>query len=135
MAILGNPDNPERWFELWNNGGTTIVCFYEFIRRILDDLGPGAENQRYCFTMDNLDAHVNPAIQAMIINAGHRIVYRAPYYPVDGAIEYVFNAIQCTLRINLREISDTDDFTNHLRLIITNFPNFAPFFEHVGFIY
>ena len=131
----GCPVHPDRWFEIWNNGGTTIICFYAFIERILQDLGPGVPGRRYCFTMDNLDVHVNGAIQAMIINAGHQIVYRAPYYPVDGAIEYIFNAIQCTLRIDLQEIQTTEDFTNCLRKIITTFPNFDTFFAHIGFFY
>jgi transposase len=41
--------------------------------------------------MDNLITHRVPIITQMIITAGHRIVYRAHYYPVDVTIEYVFN--------------------------------------------
>ena len=40
----------------------------------------------------------------------HRVVYRAPYYPVDGAIEYIFNVIQLLLHLRLREIKTTEDF-------------------------
>ena len=50
--------------------------------------------------------------------AGHRVVFCAPYYPVDGAIEYIFNVIQCALRIQLREIVTTEDFIEKLRHII-----------------
>ena len=85
--------------------------------------------------MDNLNSHTNAAVLALIFNAGHRIVFRAPYHPVDGAIEYIFNVIQCTLRIRMRDIKTTDDFILQMRHIITNMPTFAPFFAHVGFVY
>jgi hypothetical protein len=35
----------------------------------------------------------------MIFAAGHRIVFRAPYYPIDGPIKFVFNTIQTYLAI------------------------------------
>ena len=85
--------------------------------------------------MDNLDSHTNGAVQALIFNAGHRIVFRAPYHPVDGTIEYIFNVVQCALCIRLRGIKNTDDYIRHLRQIITNMPAFSPYFEHVGCIY
>jgi hypothetical protein len=135
MAVLGDPANPERWFDIWNDGGTTVARFYAFIERIIGDIGQGTPENRYCFTMDNLDAHTNAAVQTLIFNAGHRIVFRAPYHPVDGAIEYIFNIIQCALCMRMRDIKTTDDFIQQLRHIITNMPSFAPFFEHVGFVY
>ena len=85
--------------------------------------------------MDNLDAHRNNAVETLIFNAGHQIVFRAPYHPVDGTIEYIFNVIQCALRIQLHVIHDNDDFARELTNIITNIPGFSPFFEHVGFRY
>ena len=85
--------------------------------------------------MDNLDTHWNNAVLTLIYDAGHRVVFRAPYYPVDGAIEYVFNVIQCSLRMRLRLIATTDDFIYHLRNIVVNIPTFHVFFEHVGFVY
>ena len=135
MAVSGDPMNPDRWFEIWNEGGTTIARFYAFMERIIGDIGQGTHGNRFCFTMDNLDSHTNGAVQALIFNAGHRIVFRAPYHPVDGTIEYIFNVVQCALCIRLRDIKTTDDYIRHLRQIITNMPAFSPFFEHVGFIY
>ena len=85
--------------------------------------------------MDNLNSHTNHAVQALIFNAGHRIVFRAPYYPVDGAIEYIFNVIQCALCVRLRHILTTDDYINNMRQIIVNLPDFSVFFQHVGFLY
>ena len=36
-------------------------------------------------------SHHNAQVSAMVLAAGHRIMFRAPYYPVDGPIEFVFN--------------------------------------------
>ena len=41
--------------------------------------------------------------------AGHRYEIRAPYWPVDGAIEYVFNAIQPNLRIYFNRLETGDN--------------------------
>ena len=54
---------------------------------------------------------------------------------MDGAIEYVFNVIQCALNVRLRDIRTTAEYINNLREIIMNMPEFSPFFEHVGFVY
>ena len=94
MAVSGEEGEADRWVDLWEEGGTTNERFYQFICRIIDDIGPGTPQRRRVFAMDNLNAHTNPTIFAMIINSGHRILFRAPYYPVDGPIEYIFNTIQ-----------------------------------------
>jgi transposase len=49
--------------------------------------------------MDNLLAHHHDATLNAILNAGHRFVFRAPYWPVDGPIEYVFNTIEMALDV------------------------------------
>ena len=36
----------------------------------------------------------NPLTINIIHNTGHRYVFRAPYWPVDRAVEYVFNTVQ-----------------------------------------
>ena len=99
LAISGDDVTPMRWSEMWMDGGTTIMRFHTFIERILDDLDQRFPNRSFVFTMDNLSSHKNPLILNAILNAGHRYVFRAPYWPVDGAVEYVFNAIQTQLRI------------------------------------
>ena len=49
---------------------------------------------------------------------------RAPYWLVDGVIEYVFNTLQVLPCVNLREIKDNDDLINHIQNIIANFERF-----------
>ena len=134
LAISGDPDNPDRWHEIWSCSGTTISKFVAIIRRIISDIGPGTVSRRRCFTFDNLSAHLHPQVMAVIYQAGHRVVPRAPYWPVDGAIEYVFNTLQVLLCVNLREIKDNDDLINHIQNIFANFERFIEYFRHVGFI-
>ena len=50
--------------------------------------------------MGNLSLHHNLQMATIVFNAGHHIAFRAPYYPIDGPIEYVFNTSQGTLWIN-----------------------------------
>ncbi len=137
LAISGEDgdDGGDRWYELWDNEGTTIQRFREFIRRILDDIGPGTPERRRCFTMDNLNAHLNPVITTLILEAGHRILFQAPYYPVDGPIEYVFNTLQCMLCIYMREITDMESLRLKVEQLIGAFPHFWTYFQHVGFPY
>ncbi len=48
----------------------------------------------------------NIEMAAIICAAGHRLAFCAPYYPVDGPIEYAFNTIQGILRIDMDQIVD-----------------------------
>ena len=85
--------------------------------------------------MDNLNAHTNPTVTAMILDAGHRILFRTPYYPVDGPIEYVFNTIQNLLCIFMREIRDMESLRLKVIQLIGSLPEFSNYFAHVGFQY
>jgi len=78
-------------------------------------------------------SHHNEQMVALIYAAGHRIVFRAPYYPVDG-IEYVFNTIQGILRIRMDAITDGTSLLNELLLAIASIPSFEPYFVSCGFI-
>lgn len=94
----------------------------------------------FCQTLDTSLTHVMPSsshhneqMVALIYAAGHRIVFRAPYYPVDG-IEYVFNTIQGILRIRMDAITDGTSLLNKLLLAIASIPSFEPYFVNCGFI-
>ena len=72
-------------------------------------------------------------MSAIIIGAGHRLVFRAPYYPVDGPIEYVFNTIQGVLRIRNDVIVDGASLQNEILVAIAAIPSFEPYFINCGF--
>eukprot|EP00536_Pseudo-nitzschia_multiseries_P016578 jgi/Psemu1/46739/gm1.46739_g len=104
MAIAGNQEG-RRWVQ-FDTAGTDVFSFTAFIDSILEDLPPGIDGNRKCFIMDNLLAHHNPLTLDAIVDAGHKFVFRAPYYPVDGPIEYVFNTIEMALSYQMYEISN-----------------------------
>ena len=130
---IGAPSR--RWRKLWLDGGTTNDKMIAFIREILDDIGPALPgHRRMCFTMDNLNSHHNIQVAQMIYASGHRLAFRAPYYPVDGAIEYVFNTLQCMLRVRLHTITDGNSLTNEIGRVIQSMIDFSSYFRHCGFI-
>ncbi len=55
--------------------------------------------QSFCLTMDNQNIHKHPVVIQLIKEAGHCIVFCAPYWSCNGAIEYVFNTIHTLLQM------------------------------------
>jgi hypothetical protein len=121
------------WHEQWIEGGTTIERFYGFIDHILDDLDQNHTGRLFVFTMDNLSTHKNPLVMNQSLNTGHRYVFRACYWPVDGAVEYVFNTIQSKLRIYFNQLETMDDLRNRINLTVGGIFSFYRYFEHVEF--
>ena len=122
-----------RWRMMWLDGGTTIQRVVTFVEMILADIGQGNQHRRYCFMMDNLNAHHNRAVAALIQASGHRLVFRAPYYPVDGPIEYIFNTLQAKLRVNMHDIIDGATLINEIGNAIQSMDDFSPYFVNCGF--
>jgi len=133
IAICGDNVGQMHWHEQWMEGGMTIERFFNFIDHIIDDLDQNHPGRLFVFTMDNLSAHKNPLVTNRILMAGHRYVFRAPYWPVDGAVEYVFNAIQSKLRIYFNRLETMDDLRNRINLTVGGIFSFYRYFEHVGF--
>jgi hypothetical protein len=70
----------------------------------------------------------------MIYAQGHRVVYRAAYWPVDGPIEYVFNTIEGALAQRMNQIDGLNDVTRHVLAVIRQMPNFVNYFRNCGYI-
>ena len=133
LAICGDDVGRMRWHKQWMDGGTTIERFYNFINHLLDDLAQNHPGRSFVFTMDNLSSHKKTLILNALLNSGHRYVFRAPYWPVDGAVEYVFNTIQSKLRIFFNRLETMDDLRNRITLTVGGIHSFHRYFEHVGF--
>ncbi len=118
LAICGDNVGRMRWHNQWMEGGMTIERFYGFIDHILDNLDQNHPGRLFVFTMDNLSAHRNPLVTNWILNAGHRYVFRAPYWPVDGAVEYVFNSVQSKLRIYFNRLETMDNLRTRINLTV-----------------
>jgi len=86
LAIYGNP-NVRIWQKLWTEEGTTRDRMVSLLTMIFNQLGPGKIDRRFCFIMDNLNSHHNVQMSLLFFMAGHRLVFWAPYYLIDGPIE------------------------------------------------
>ena len=134
LGISGDPNIGQRWIEISHGrSGTTYTDFYSFMLRIITDLGPGTPQRRFCFILDNLIVHTNPMVIVLILLAGHRFVFRAPYWPKDAPIEYVFNVLENALNIRMHEIFDDGDIRRVLCDTLRNIHWFSEWFHHVGY--
>jgi hypothetical protein len=115
------------------DGGTTIKRFFGFIEAIMNDIELNHPGRLFVITMENLNAHKNLLGTNRILMAGHRYVFHAPYWPADGAAEYVFNAIQSKLRIFFNCLETMGDLRNHMTLAVGGIHFLHRYFEHVGF--
>ena len=59
---------------------------------------------------------------------------RAPYYPVDGAIELVFNSLQTSIFLRLYQIENGPDLIHAIMQSIQSMTDFATYFRSVGFV-
>ena len=137
MGICGDGEEGLSFHRLYPEGGTDLWRFYNFMRDFIDFLAENRPGQSFCFTMDNLNIHKHPVVLNLIENAGHRIVFRAPYWSCDGAIEYVFNTIHTMLQMATEGngastaeqlIDRLDDIIHHLMIV-----SFKSYFVNVGF--
>ena len=101
--------------------------------KILEDIGPATQENWYCFTMDNLNSHTNVGFVVMIHAYGHCVVFRAPYYAVDGPIEYILNSLQTLICAQLHYVVDGNSLVAALHQSIQALVDFVPYFSHVGF--
>ena len=72
-------------------------------------------------------------VLGLITGNGHRYLFRAPYWYVDGPMEYVFNTIHTHLLMYYNKIHDLDELEHALDLIIADLTHFERYFFHVGF--
>lgn len=133
MAISADPNDGRRFHTLEQRAGTGNAEFAAFIQDVLNGIGFGSVARRRCFIMDNLVSHHSAAIRQMIVTAGHRMVFRAPYYPVDGPIEFVFNTIEQRLSDYQYVVLDGNSLRQAVNTIITTMDHFEEYFIHCGY--
>ena len=69
-------------------------------------------------------------VAQLIQNAGHRLLFRAPYYAVDGPIEYMFNTLQQGLTHALYRVTNGQELIPELLALIGVIPDFIRYFTH-----
>ena len=135
MGISGDGDNPFEFHRMFSQGGNDLPRFFTFMKEFIEYLDVNRPNESFCFTLDNLNIHKHPIILNLIDEAGHRVVFRAPYWSCDGAIEYVFNTIQTHLQMDDDGVDNVDDLIEEIDNIIFYkvIIGFRKYFEHVWY--
>lgn len=133
LAAISGDNNGFRLCKLYDRSGTTLPIFVEFIQDILAAIGPGTPGNRRCFMMDNLNVHHHPIVLMLILNAGHHFIFRAPYWPKDGPIEYFFNALEGNMRTYMFEMAGRDELIDKILDYFNEVLHFCNYFVHVGF--
>ena len=113
--------------------GTSVDEFNSFLR---DDVlvNLPLNGPRRTFMWDNLKSHLNNQVYNTIVNAGHRVLRRPPYWPSDGPIEFVFNQVQIQLTKRMYEIKNDNDLVNAMTTILTNLTGLDATFVHCGYV-
>ena len=135
IGISGDGDNPFEFHRMFSQGGTDLARFFTFMSEFIEYLDVNRPNESFCFTLDNLNIHNHPIILNLIEEAGHRVVFRAPYWSCDGAIEYVFNTIQTHLQMDDDGVDNVDDLIEEIDDIIFRMAiiGFRKYFEHIWY--
>lgn len=107
--------------------------FYTFMENLLEDIGHATEDYFYVFTMDDLNSHKNVSIIALIQHYGHCVVFCAPYCPVDGPVEFVFNTIQILLRALLYGTKTSEELVQAIQQAVASIDSFENYFMNCGF--
>ena len=99
----------------------------------MDRLDVDHPGRSFCFTMDNLNIHHSQILLQLMEDRGHRYLFRAPYWSVDGPMEYVFNTIHVFLLMYFRDTENLDKLGNQLDVIIAQLGNLLNSFCMFGF--
>ena len=127
------------WVDVALRTGTAVIDTYDFLREIINNIGQGGMtaggiNNTHTFICDNLTAHHSPLIRLLIDNNQHRLVFRAPYYPCDGPIEYFFNHLQQQLTLELYKVRNAQDLQQAVIHICQRCNGqFDRYFAHCGY--
>ena len=115
------------WFR--RVGGTNAIDFHRFVQEVIARLNrPDA-----LFMWDNLTSHFSAPLILDIYQAGCELVPRAPYYPIDGPIAYVFDTFENALKSRLYLIRNEVDLLNNVHDILRRMGGFQNYFIHCGF--
>ena len=117
----------------YTEGGTDLLQLFNFMLELCDWLDAHRPGRSFLFTMDNLNIHKHPVILNLIHGRNHRMIFWAPCWSCDGAIEYIFNTIQTKLQMDVYGVDTVFNMVNKIHTIVGEMPSFKHYFIHVGF--
>ncbi len=83
--------------------------------------------------MDDLNIHRHPVIDNVIHDHRHHVVFCAPYWTCNGAIEHVFNMLQPGLQMDVNGVDNKFDLVNKINSIIGGMPSYKRSFYILDF--
>ena len=85
---------------------------------------------------DNLSSHKSMEVLEAVRRRGHRVVYRPPYRPQDGPVEYTINQVCIKLDKCWSECADLVSMKTVVEEIIDgDISNMDETFVHCGYIW
>jgi hypothetical protein len=98
--------------------------FDNFMHNLMEWLDINRPGWSFLFTIDNLNLHRHPVTTKLIYACGHCVVFWAPYWSCDGAIEYIYNTLQTHLQIEINGVDTVFCLANEINFIIGGVPSF-----------
>lgn len=111
--------------------GITNEIFLEFIQEMMVPAIAAKQIEGAVITMDNLRAHRQPAVRAVLHEAGHEVVYRPKYSPQLAFIELVNVEIKSFLR-RFRYYVDADSLVYYIMAAVTKVGSCVNYMRHCG---
>ena len=142
--VDGSRERPRRWYWVRPVTGTTALDFSNFLNDVLTQLEQhpaptGVDNHRVILC-DNLSSHKSAIVVDTVDQRPSpnvfELVYRPPYQPKYGPIEYVFGEMARKLELLVRPDCTTATLEQHIRLIAANLGMNGKFhntFAHCGY--
>lgn len=125
-----------RWYRFRKVAGTSAEDYNDFVENEILT-GPAAIPAAPVRTLmhDNLTAHHSNLVINSVRRSGHRLLFRPPYRPVDGPIEYAIGTVEAKLRNKIHLLVDDNALIHQMQIIMTNIgPNgFQEYFAHCGY--
>ena len=120
MSISGNERAGQTFsfHRCYTEGGTDLWRSFNFMLELCDWFDAHRPGRSFLFTMDNLNIHKHPVILNLIHGCNHCVIFWAPYWSCDGAIEYIFNTIQTKLQMDVYGVDTVFDMVNKIHTIV-----------------
>lgn len=121
-------------FRFEKTPGTKITIFNNFMRACNQVVATPRPTLRRTYLMDNLLSHKHPVVYNTVAQAGPRMLFRTPYCPWDGPIEYVFAQLENELKNRMYRIRSERDLRQQVQIILARLAPFDATFRHCGYL-